>query len=76
MNGNPSSKRRNDRKKGCLVKVILSQDLWRLIRSSTKRRLQLTPRKRESSVSIVERRVTIHKTAIAKRRNALNNKYV
>jgi hypothetical protein len=76
MDGSQSSKRRSDKRRRRLKEVISSQDLWRLTRSSTRRRLQVTLRKRESSVSIAETRVTIYETAKGKRRNALNNRYV
>jgi hypothetical protein len=76
MDSSPDSRRRNVRRRKRLVEVISGQDLWRLTRSSTRRRLQVTPRKRESSVSIAERRVIMRENTVVKRRNAPSNRYV
>jgi hypothetical protein len=76
MDDSLGSKRRNVRRRKRLVEVILGQDLWRSTRSSTKRKLQETPRRRESSVSIVGRRVIMRENAIVKRKNAPSNRYV
>jgi hypothetical protein len=76
IDGSPNSKKKIDKKKRYLVEVISSQNLWKLIRSSTRRRLQVTPRRKKLSVSIAARRVTMCETTKAIRKNIPSNKYI